>query len=255
MEEKKKNNKGLIVIIVILTVLLLGVVGYICYDKGVFDELSQKEEQKDSENMQKAEEKISVLEVEKLIKTVPYSSEDGITYKDPYSGSLITIDNINNRLLLEYASRQISDKNQKFDGNPKTLENILKDNYNIDTVKHQDFLNWKYDGGKYVLYPGGGQSESNLLSKLVDYKIEDGQLVVLEKVGFVMHGDNLTISTDRSSSSNKVIKVVPYDNEEDDNDPREYFDNNLDKFNTFKHTFKKADNGKYYWYSSEAINE
>ena len=33
MEDKKKSGKGLVVIIVILTVLLLGAVGYICYDK------------------------------------------------------------------------------------------------------------------------------------------------------------------------------------------------------------------------------
>ena len=31
--EKKKSNKGLIITIVILIILLLGLAGYICYDK------------------------------------------------------------------------------------------------------------------------------------------------------------------------------------------------------------------------------
>ena len=35
--EKKKNNKGLIITIVILIILLLGLAGYICYDKYILD--------------------------------------------------------------------------------------------------------------------------------------------------------------------------------------------------------------------------
>lgn len=37
MEEKKKSNKGLIVLVVILAILLVGSIGYICYDKIVLD--------------------------------------------------------------------------------------------------------------------------------------------------------------------------------------------------------------------------
>ena len=45
MEEikKKKSNKGLVAIIIILLIALLGAIGYICYDKGVFDNLLNKE--------------------------------------------------------------------------------------------------------------------------------------------------------------------------------------------------------------------
>ena len=44
MEEikKKKSNKGLVAIIIILIIALFGSVGYICYDKGVFDSLLNK---------------------------------------------------------------------------------------------------------------------------------------------------------------------------------------------------------------------
>ncbi len=42
MEEKKKKNKGLVAIIIILLMALLGTIGYICYDKGVFDSLLGK---------------------------------------------------------------------------------------------------------------------------------------------------------------------------------------------------------------------
>ena len=137
---------------------------------------------------------------------------------------------------------------------------LLKDTYNIDSVKHQDFLNYGYDSSsnKYILKGGwGGPRESGLLSKLIDYKIEDNELIALEKVGFEMMSEKgVLLTTDRSASADKVVKVITVDdNGEETVNHKEYFNDNLDKFNTYKHIFKKASDGKYYWYSSEIVNE
>ena len=37
-------------------------------------------------------------------------------------------------------------------------------------------------------------------------------------------------------------------------DYEEYIKDNFSNFNTYKHTFKLNSNGKYYWYSTEVIN-
>jgi hypothetical protein len=112
--------------------------------------------------------------------------------------------------------------------------------------------------------PSGGPYESILLSKLVNYDVKNNQLIVTEKAGFILHGaelgyanSGLPISIDRSYSKDKVVKVIKYNEKAESYDvaAQDYFDNNLDKFNTYKHTFKKASDGKYYWYSSEIVNE
>ena len=41
--EEKKNNKGLIWLIIILIILVLGLVGYIVYDKGFINDKLQNE--------------------------------------------------------------------------------------------------------------------------------------------------------------------------------------------------------------------
>lgn len=64
MEEKKKSRKGLVVIIVLLILVILGLVGYICYDKGIIfkqdKEVVKKEKKKDTKKEEKEEKKVCV---------------------------------------------------------------------------------------------------------------------------------------------------------------------------------------------------
>ena len=58
MEEKQGKSKGLVIVIIILVIVILGLVGYICYDKGVFGKADsgQKIEEKEKPKEEKEEE-------------------------------------------------------------------------------------------------------------------------------------------------------------------------------------------------------
>ena len=261
----KKGNKGIFVLFVII---ILGLIGYICYDKGVLDDLFgiNSESIPEPKPVQE-EEKITILDVEQLLKTVPVS----IVSKDAYVGSLLTIDNVDHSLLLEQAYNKLD---SKFDGDPRTLEKMVKELYNIDNVKHQDFFPYSYDSAnnKYtqMMGIGGPTDNADYVTKLVDYENENNALNIYEKVGFVVGGwtiegwttedltTNYALTTVKSFSGNKISKdnvIKKFGLSYDIDNVRAAFEENLDKFNTFKHTFKKASDGKYYWYSSEIVNE
>ena len=58
MEEKQGKSKGLVIVIIILVIVILGLAGYICYDKGVFGKADsgQKIEEKEKPKEEKEEE-------------------------------------------------------------------------------------------------------------------------------------------------------------------------------------------------------
>jgi hypothetical protein len=65
---------------------------------------------------------------------------------------------------------------------------------------------------------------------------------------------------ENKEEANKALKTIT----EIDEDGEEYsyevvnydylFENRKDKLNTYKHTFRKGNDGNYYWYSTELVN-
>ena len=78
MEEisKKKSNKGLVALVVVLIILLLGSIGYICYDKGVFDGLLGKD---------KVVEEFDQKEAESLVEGYQFRLKDIVCKNKDYS--------------------------------------------------------------------------------------------------------------------------------------------------------------------------
>ena len=246
---EKKQSRGLIVLVVILILIVLGLGGYLVYDKVLSKEEPKNEQIQ--EEPQEEQEKLSVLEVEELLKTLP----DSFYYdkQDVWNGQLVTIDNIDHKVLLSKAHDYIIESNDKI--TTETLQNKIKELYNITEIKHQDFLGYKYENGEYTTQRGIGGPGMVTMTKLIDYNIDKGVLSINEKVGFSTCGADCYITTKQTYNESDILKKIEITEDLNINDSTEYFENNLDKFTTYKHIFKKASDGKYYWYSSEIVNE
>lgn len=295
MEDKKKSSKGLVVIIVILTVLLLGAVGYICCDKGVFDKFIGKEDPKQQEKIK--EEKLSEKDVMKLHDSL-ISDGRGASlffYND------VTIDNVTATQIMPYVLlNYIKDNN--IQNLPTTLENSipvpknLVDNYTsklfntdrIFTLPYEEgkqssvYIYWpdrstisKYDQDNYYLSNSGYDAGfEQFYSRFSKFEQENDNVYVYYKAFYytVDIGGCSVKSGKVSSSDENVVLSVNYreKNVYNNDDTKWYneradinnrvnvnyvFDNYLNKLSTYKSTFKKGTDGKYYWYSSEIVNE
>ncbi|MGM9878505.1 MAG: hypothetical protein ACI31R_00530 [Bacilli bacterium] len=287
MKDEKKSCTGLIVLVVILSVLLLGAVGYICYDK-----LNAEETCKPEETLSITEE-----EVDKLVEMVPFDKRElapSKTYADAYTNSEneTTIENVDKQVYSSYAINLISDdkflpysKGLPVDDQYKDLSEeeikeiggetmYLEKDVLVDTLKtlyyvddedlvDGDMATRSQNNSIYKLLDNyyvdiGTSSYDNQFykySKVVEYKAESNdELIVTEKVGFLIYGLNGFYLTNSRDSKDYIYSCS---NDCDDSITKEkvkenYFDNNLDKFNTYQHTFKKTD-GAYHWYSTKLV--
>lgn len=97
------------------------------------------------------------------------------------------------------------------------------------------------------------------INKMIDYKKDDNQITITEKAGF-LYGDEFTPNLYNSEMSD-AIKIADYDEIKPKDSYikiTDEFKNTLykkysDKFTIYKHTFKKNENGDYYWYSTKLV--
>ena len=155
--ENKKNSKGLIVLVIILVLCVLGLAGYIVYDKVLNKKtpiIDIKEciptQNKETENNVENTDENSFLD-KYISETINYSKDYEILNNDDYK-SLIKkyivignniVDNenevsINNTVLSETPWNKIS----KYVDN-KELYSEMTENSSIKTVKYEDLLNTK----------------------------------------------------------------------------------------------------------------
>ncbi len=119
MEEikKKKSNKGLVAIIIILLIAFLGAIGYICYDKGVFDNLLNKEKSVPIEEP-KQEEKLSEEEVKELYNKFVSNS----IYGGFHFNRKVSVEEMPASIMLRYAfNMYLNDNNVTYDDNYITV--------------------------------------------------------------------------------------------------------------------------------------
>jgi len=119
-----------------------------------------------------------------------------------------------------------------------------------------------------VYYFGMGGSEQYLKNKIINYEAYENYIYIYDKMVYCsaytaysgcqslingLHFD--VIDCSQFDEDGNTISSCPLDEEYPSlEELSEYAFNNLnDKLNTFKHTFKKGTDGKYYWYSSEMV--
>lgn len=233
------------------------------------------------------EKTLSDEELNKYLSYVPmlleYDSEKGgalsadYGYKlDSYTGKTVTVADLDERLLLAIAYN-MTEKEEGVQESLKyswcganatctgdsyvsieKLNNTLKKLYNIESAKDQVGSTFRVVGGVveksnnyYVRYMSmGGVALRKGISEIKGYRVKGDTLTIYEQVGF-------------EGSVSTASKALRYTNQENDQkydfrldtDTKEkitkYFEENIDKFAIFKHTFKLGTNNEYYYYKTE----
>lgn len=316
MEEYDKKGNASVVVIVILIILLVSTVGYICYDKGVFGELVNKEVEKDS-----SEEKVSEEDVNKLHESlISKSGEFGF-----YFNRKISVDEIPSNLMLEYAvENYLDDNNITYDDNnyytvcgdgvwnyyicyegkkisnditekmtikKEIIDNYIKEKFNTDrnfvydsvvVRSNNNSLQLFYNIEKkeyYLIVPHRGGEKNEVYSKMLKYEQNKDEIVIYDKAIFCSSGESgkacytMRYIEFYENDNNNIIFTVNgagnvYKNNKVLSEGKKYIDSksssknfNADlvfedfdsELNTFKHVFKKAKDGNYYWYMSDIV--
>ena len=174
----------------------------------------------------------------------------------------------------------------------KEIDNYIKEKFNTDkkiTLKDKTEIPMGYMFGLFAYYNinddsfylysphrGGGLFE--VANKFIEAK-QEGDFIYIYDKAFVCAGDESGggcekyFELERTYSNEIKLFDGPtnsgkyFDKNQNEMKPnKEYLENGTWNFeaifedfdneiNTFKHTFKKAENGNYYWYSSEVVKE
>lgn len=281
MKETKRINKGIIIVIVLLIIVILSLIGYIIYEKIENDKTKQNLNNiTTSSTITNKSNKLSDKELEEYLSYVPIKPETDLISnyneyydydEDAYSGKIENINNINEKLLLAYAYNNAKETNteeeitsnmcgdtSKCRADKYVLETDLisemKKMYNINTINSKSF---KISGGiveqnekYYLAFMNLGASPINKINKILNYEFNNEDLVIYEKAGFIvdLQGE---ISILKTTNKDDITKEDPYTNKDD---ATKYIEENINEFNTYKHTFKLNENNSYYWYSTELSN-
>lgn len=281
-ECKKKSKKRLFITLSVIVVLLIGIV-MCCFGDSLINFVSS-----DKKEGEKA--KFTEKDAIELLDTVPFMTNLPYKELDAYQEEQVTIFGIDSKSLLLNVYYELGGKDKLLpyvQGMPRfsidekkvstsdslylktsDVEKYVYETYNFDNLKHQNFNVpggfAQYIGNYYGFYFDSGSFKYEKLSKLLEYKEEDEQLIIIEKFGVVTDWDspsnkyilNKHVSSDiigESMTVEDATKLIEKDSItvlSSSEDPKNYFENNIDKFSTYKHIFSKVSD-KYYWYSTQ----
>jgi len=284
--ENKKNNKGLIAIIIILTLCILGLVGYIIYDKALIKENNEKKTLST-----KSTTITTTIKKEENLEKIAQNLEKKLLTDDGTSGlyyDYININDVNNAKFIVFNIKQYILENKinysaSMDGcgveiNETNGYVISKDIINkyiqkkYNTTNNYDILESKYipfstGGTEHVVSNGdnyiiGCLAQSGGISKIFNkyQKIEqEKDRIYLYDNAISCHAEMQDHYCTKEVDTNLYENVIFDANNSNTNiDTFEdmanhIFSNLLDKTNTYKHTFIKSEDGSYYWHSTEIV--
>lgn len=284
MKETKKINKGIIIVIVLLIIVILSLIGYIIYEKIENDKTKQNLNNiTTSITITNKSNKLSDKELEEYLSYVPISN---FYENDAYSGKKIdankieknilyenvinkceNIKNINESISTKYCNEEECKHANHY--NVSEFYDKLKTMYNINgkTLDITDFDTTNYGVSKTNNYLIAVQNSSDTrftkVNKIKNYKITENELIIYEQAGLIIEeGGFIGIYKYHIiNDENTFVKKYQLSNDEDEsklldyyNSAKEYIEENINEFNTYKHTFKLNENNSYYWYSTELSN-
>lgn len=268
---EKKSNKGLIVIIVILSLLLVGVSGYLVYDK-MFSNEEVKEENKIEEKVEKNDNVVITQdEIDKMMKIIDFNPDE-VTNVDEFNA-------LDNQTKLNMAITLIDIVGDSFKGSDVltalkgvygekvelTLEDMIcggcdqkywlynkdADMYNFDET-HPGHGGTGGDYVKSVNYFDSIQVVGNQYKVIVKkvfksgYECDlgpcDGNFKVYKSLDDAKNGKNLLLDTKEKDNNNKYC--VGYDDETLKSltagcDIDRIYQDNKDRFNFYTYIFVK----------------
>lgn len=284
MKETKKINKAIVIVIILLILIILSLIGYIIYDKIENDKTKQNLNNiTTSSTITNKSNKLSDKELEEYLSYVPISN---FYENDAYSGKKIdankieknilyenvinkceNIKNINESISTKYCNEEECKHANHY--NVSEFYDKLKTMYNINgkTLDITDFDTTNYGVSKTNNYLIAVQNSSDTrftkVNKIKNYKITENELIIYEQAGLIIEeGGFIGIYKYHIiNDENPFVKKYQLSNDEDEsklldyyNSAKEYIEENINDFNTYKHTFKLNENNNYYWYSTELSN-
>lgn len=127
------------------------------------------------------------------------------------------------------------------------ISNITINDNNNDYVAEAKCIGYYYKDDKYIAIPVCG--DLGKLSHIINYEIINNDLYIYEVVASF---DGLRPNL-QDYYTNKEVKLTYDINDANwENEVINYFENHLNDFTQYKHTFKKNNKG-YYWYSTEVV--
>lgn len=281
MENKKKGNIFIALFIIVLILLIAETVFLVI-------SLNKKEnnvENTDTEVIEQIDETekedpIIELSVEdEIVKTLyDYIPQYGVNLiiKNAYQSKKTTVDDIDNEVLLSFVFRRVENtisedeveivEGNTFKGSWYKFSSSIIQNEAIKVfgkeLPNQTFkvgagstCKYEDDGRYFYTYGGGSGSGSNGYRKMIkaykqgDYLyIEDKYIYYVGIGGVVGMPDAGYYLYDTSDKANLIAKADTLE-ELGENIIEKYYD----QMKTYKHTFAKAEDGSYYWVSTEPI--
>lgn len=271
-EKNKKGKKWINVLIVVLALFFGFIIGinlmlelYLDADKlneiceGI--EKDNKETKSEDYNEIEIDDKIS-----KLYKYIPDLNSNYVRLT-AYQNKKITLADLDNAYLLAYAASNLDldDTDKKpFDGmeldpdwysyDASLLQNKVQEMYG-KTLENESYeigfgKECEYVNNNYQCSLGGGSTESMESIKYISkFYEESGNLYIEDKYMIIIYRDNVNTLYEDSTKT-KLIASLDENNTEESESLAKKYDSKMKKY---IHTFKKNENGSYYWYSTEPI--
>lgn len=210
-------------------------------------------------------------QIAKLYKYIP-AQDLNLIEKNAYQNQKITADNISSEYLLKNAFKnlEIKDSDKKAYGDwykfdAKLLQAKVKEMYGKN-IENREFNidageGCGYENGEYLYSVGGGSSEESRNIRKIQKAYKEGENICIEdKYLYLEIKDSEEDTEAKLYSSSDATKLVA-----NLNNTQELYSMNKEQSNeniinqygsqmsTYKHTFKKANDGSYYWYSTEPV--
>lgn len=285
-EPKKVRLSTVVLLFIILILIVALVLMYMYYNKDAKNEVAtntNKPEPMNTTNNTNVEESdrkelnINSSLVKEVYDYIPAIDEDlydenPITLPNAYQTKKVTYDDLNSKLLLANAffksNKDMSEDIYMNDIEAEKVTDFALKYYNeeIEPVSFtMGAISLIYKNGMYGFANGGyTDTYANHISNIEEAYEENDELYIIDnyimyisKSGDIQQGDeseNFEIYD--SSERKKIVAEDEIENRDNIDDIDEYINKKFStKAKKYKHTFKKNDDGEYYWYSSEPYNE
>ena len=259
---KKKTNK-LVIVIILLVIVILGLVGYICYDKGVFyskkatTSNTSKKENKDKHNSKEESVTFSDSELEEYvsyIKPVSIGPSELL-----YNTDSVNSENLSMDKKIEYIGSYLygmhtTSSDYKYDIIKEAdVKNAVEKIYGPNVYQKTTFnlgcadYNLNENDNNYYSATGcGGTTTTMVSNEVVSYNATKTKLEITTKYVLLDGMENKLYK-----DYDKTISVGEYTENGDSNEItsylKEFIKNNKDKLNSIVYTFESDDGVNYYF--------
>lgn len=274
-EEKNKKGKKWINVVIIVFVLLFGFVGGIFYTLfAVLDQYQSNDYFREllSKDFYVIDEEETFYDVDDDIKKIyQYIPDLNSNYVrlNAYQNKKITLSDLDNSYLLAYAvsNLELSNMDKKpFDDmelgsdwyiyDATLLQNKVQEMYGKNLTNESYIIEFgekcEYVNNNYQCGLGGSSSEFMSSIRYITNVYADSENLYIEDKYMVEIIKDDVDALYEDSTKTKLIVTLDEDSLENFGTISQKYDSKMKKY---KHTFKKNENGSYYWYSTEPIEE